>query len=719
MAEVTQTFSESWYRIANQRISLRAGVKVRRQNFRGQRWIVLENPFSNQFFRLRPAAYEFVARLRPDRTVQEVWKECLDRFPDEAPGQEAVIQLLSQLYFSNLLQYDLAADSAKLFERYERTKQRETRARLLSIMFMRFPLLDPDEFLARTMSVVGKLITPIGGLIWLLVVGWALKVVMDHFPELRDQSQGILAPSNLVLLYVGMVIIKTLHEFGHAYFCKKFGGEVHVMGVMLLIFTPVPYMDATSSWGFRSRWKRILVGAAGMIVEVFVAALATFVWANTSPGIVHSLAYNMMFIASVSTVVFNLIPLMRFDGYYILSDLLDIPNLHQRSLLQLRHWIEHYVFAVKKSESPAQGRREAGWLVAFGISSGIYRIVVFGRILLFLADQLLLIGIIMAVICAIAWVLVPTIKLFNYLGSNPRLERNRPRAVAITAGFVAALILLLQVVPFPNHFRAPGVLECRQWVQVINESPGYVDTLLAPPGAPVTQGQPLVQFRNHELDLELAAAQASYAEIQARILQAMKTDSANLKPLTSRLETINKRLQRIESDRANLTVKARQNGVWVAPQMEEAVGRWLARGTALGLIVDPSAFEFVATVVQEDVDSLFNHGIRPNAQVRLFGQAEAVIPAANFRKIPAEHRILPSPALGWAGGGEMAIAPNDPQGQKAAEPFFEVRADVQPAASSALLHGRAGKIRFDLEPEPLLPRWARRFRQLIQKRYQL
>ena len=120
------------------------GVRVRRQNYRGERWIVLENPFSNQFFRLRPAAYEFVARLRPDRTVEEVWQECLDRFPDEAPGQEAVIQLLSQLYFANLLQYDLAADSAQLFERYKKRRQREIRARLLNLMFMRFPLLDPD-----------------------------------------------------------------------------------------------------------------------------------------------------------------------------------------------------------------------------------------------------------------------------------------------------------------------------------------------------------------------------------------------------------------------------------------------------------------------------------------------------------------------------------------------------------------------------------------------
>src|SRR6185503_712975 len=175
MADAPATFSESWYRIARQHIWLRPGVRVRRQNYRGERWIVLENPFSNQFFRIRPAAYEFVARLGPKRTVQQAWQECLDRFPDEAPGQESVIQLLSQLYHANLLHYPDAADSAQLFERYRRRKQREMSARLLNVMFMRFPLLDPDRFLVATLPVVGKLISKFGALLWFLVVGFALK----------------------------------------------------------------------------------------------------------------------------------------------------------------------------------------------------------------------------------------------------------------------------------------------------------------------------------------------------------------------------------------------------------------------------------------------------------------------------------------------------------------------------------------------------------------
>src|SRR3954463_7146444 len=142
MADAPPTFSESWFRVATQRIALRPSVRIRRQNYRGQRWMVLENSLDNNFFRMHPASYEFVARLRPDRTVEEVWRECLNRFPNDAPGQEAVIQLLSQLYFSNLLQYDLATDSAKLFERCEKARQRETRSRWLNLMFSRFPLFD-------------------------------------------------------------------------------------------------------------------------------------------------------------------------------------------------------------------------------------------------------------------------------------------------------------------------------------------------------------------------------------------------------------------------------------------------------------------------------------------------------------------------------------------------------------------------------------------------
>jgi putative peptide zinc metalloprotease protein len=718
MSKAGETFSESWYRIAAQRVSLHPGVRIRRQNFRGERWYVIEHPYNNQFFRIRPAAYAFVARLRPDRTVEEAWKECLERFPDEAPGQAAVIQLLSQLYFANLLQYQGTNDGTQLFERYKQRRQREFNMRLRNIMFIRIPLLDPDRFLVRTLPLIGKLISPLGALLWLITVGWGLKVAADHFPLLLEQGQAVLAPSNLVLLYIGMALVKTLHEFGHAYFCRKFGGEVHVMGIMLMIFTPVPYMDATSSWGFRNRWKRVLVGAAGMIVELFVAALAIFVWANTGPGTLHSLAYNIMFVASVSTIVFNINPLLRFDGYYILSDLVDMPNLAQRSGQQLKYFAERYLFGVKKAENPSEKRQEAVWFTVFGITSGIYRVIVFGGILLLLADRFLIIGIIMATVCAVAWLLVPLSQFVKYLASSPRLERQRPRAIAVTAALATVILLFLNVLPLPSHFRAPGVILARERTQVVNNTAGYVTELLARPGASVQAGQPLMRLQNAELEIERNSLRAREGELQARLLQARKEDIASLKPLMSLLEAVTNRINKLNADEADLTIHAEHPGIWVAPGVEEYIGRWLARGTSLGLLVNPESFEFSATVLQTDVDALFARRI-PGAQIRLYGQAGKAIDVAKWKVLAGGRQVLPTPALGWAAGGEVPVALNDNDGRKATEPFFEVQAEIPDATAAALLHGRTGKIRFDLEPEPVLPRMVRRLWQLLQKRYGL
>lgn len=718
MADAAATFSESWYRIAGQRLSLRPSVRVRRQNFRGERWIILEDPFNNAYFRLQPTAYEFVARLRPDRTVQEVWQECLDRFPDAAPGQEAAIQLLAQLYFANLLQYNLAADTAQLFERYQKRKQRELGSKLTNIMFMRFPLLDPDRFLVSTLPGIGKFISWFGAGLWLIVVGLGVKVVADNWELARHQAEGVLAPGNLVLLYAAMVLIKTLHEFGHAYFCRKFGGEVHAMGIMLMIFTPVPYVDATSAWSFRSRRQRVLVGAAGMIVELFFAAIAAFIWVNTGEGVMHSLAYNAMVVASVSTLVFNLNPLLRFDGYYILSDLLEIPNLTQRANQQLRYFAERGLFGVKKLESPARTRAEAGWLTTFGITSGIYRVIVFAGILLVVADKFLIIGILMAAVCAISWVAVPAWKFINYLASSPQLDRVRPRAMAVSAGLALGLVALLQFVPFPYHFRAPGILRASERSDVINETAGCLTQVFVASSEPVKAGQTLVRLQNRELELQLANTQARHEELQARLLKATSGDIASVKPLQAELAANDQELRKYQADAAALEIRARHDGIWVAPGIETLKGRWILRGNHLGLVVNPKSFEFLATVQQEDGDALFARQL-PGAEVRIQGQVSSVVTVSGIKVIPGEQRVLPSAALGWLAGGEMAVAADDPRGQRAAEPFFEVHASVRAPVEVALLDGRSGKIRFDLPAEPLLPRWTRSLMQLLQKRYQL
>ena len=713
-----RTFSESWHRVADQCIALRSQVRVRRQFFRGELWYVVEDNYNNQFFRLRPAAYEFVSRLHPKRTVDEVWKEVLELFPDDAPGQDEVIQLMAQLYHANLLLYNAPTDSRELFERYKKRRKKEIQSKLLSIMFARIPLWDPDAFLVRTGPLLKPLFGLFGLLLWLGVFGGALKVVVENFDRLQSQTEGVLAPSNIILLYVSMVLIKTLHEMGHAYVCRHYGGEVHIMGVMLLVFTPIPYMDASASWSFRSRWQRLFVASAGMIVEIFVAAIAVFVWANTAPGVVHSLAYNMIFIASISTILFNINPLLRFDGYYMLTDILDMPNLHQNGRKHLTHLTERYAFGCEKSTTPAGGMREATTLTVFGIASGIYRIIVFTGIVFFVADQFLLAGLLMAVVCIISWGIVPIFKLLRYLASSPKLERNRTRAILVCSSVMAVLIGGLYLLPAPAHFRAPGVLEAEQFAQVTSEVAGIIDSVDAQSGSDVAAGDVLLTLRNHELELQLRSLREQGRETELRIRQALALSAADLSALNSRLDAIRKRIAEGEQDMAALVIRAPFAGRWSAPELDDRLGTWIARGSAIGELIDDSSYRFSAVVSQDDAKHLFNEDAIRGATVRLHGQSGSKLATASRRIVPGEQRTLPSAALGWAAGGDVATDFSDQSGRTSAESFYIVESDID-VADIHSRHGLTGKIRFSLPPEPLLQQWIHELRQLLQRRYNL
>ncbi|MEZ5303830.1 MAG: hypothetical protein R3F11_24780 [Verrucomicrobiales bacterium] len=685
MTEAPPMFSESWHHVARERIALRASVQIRRQSFRGERWYVLHDPFSNRFFRLTPGAYRFVCRLGPDRTVEDVWRESLERDPDAAPSQGEVIQLLSQLYQSSLIQSEISPDSARLFERQRKQRAKEIRGRLASILFIRIPLWDPEAFLKKAYPFVRFAFGKAMLLIWLLVVGYGMKIAADNWEAAWDRRQELLAPGNLPLLLATFVVIKLIHEFGHAFACKHYGGEVHTMGVMLLVFSPVPYVDATAAWAFRERYKRVFVGAAGMVVEIFFAAIAAVVWANTGEGTVHAIAYNAMVIASVTTILFNINPLLRFDGYYILSDLTETPNLQMRSGKQLAFLAEKYLFAVPQAESPARSRSEAWFLAIFGVTSWIYRLFIFSAIILFIADRFFGLGFIAAVIAFFGLFILPLGKYANYLATSPRLNRTRPRAVAITAAAAAALAVLLGVVPFPNHFRAPGVLRAIDRQQIAAGASGRVTAIAAGSASQVRRGDLLIQMESPEIEFSLRSADAQMEQVGALESLALVTAPASIKPVAERKKAVAEQIKKLRADRAALAARAEMDGIWVSPRQAEYRGVWVDKGSPLGEVVDPSKFEFAAVVDQDDAGFFFSGdgGGAPlvrGAEIRLPGEAGRTLPVAAFRIVPAQQEALPSAALGWMGGGPIEVAATDSSGVRAAEPFFLVIADVAVAA---------------------------------------
>jgi putative peptide zinc metalloprotease protein len=313
---------------------------------------------------------------------------------------------------------------------------------------------------------------------------------------------------------------------------------------------------------------------------------------------------------------------------------------------------------------------------------------------------------------------VPIFKFIKYLASSPRLSRTRVRAVAVSVCFMAALTALLAIVPFPYRFRAPGVLEAVHYARIINNAPGYLQTVLVASGQTVLAGTPLIELSDRELELEIVAVEAQREESLTMYRKAMLEEKADLEPIRKRLETIEAKLQDLKKQKADLITRARLDGIWVAPEIQDMVGAWLTRGTVIGTIVDPTAFRFSAVVSQDEAAELFGGRVQ-KAEVRLHGQAGRNLETANLLIIPFQQEKLPSAALGWLGGGEVPVAVSDESGLQAAEPFFQIFAVLKSASPATLLHGRSGKLRFTLNSKPLLLQWGHKLRQLLQKRYRI
>jgi len=708
-------FSPSWYRVATLAPRLRSHAQLHRHQYRGQTWYVLQDRSNERFHRFSPAAYAFIGLMDGQRTVQDIWELSSTKLGDDAPTQPEVVQLLSQLHAADVLQCDIPPDIAELLHRHERTQQKKWQRRLMSIFAWQFPLFDPERLLQTFVSLVRPFFGWGGAVLWLCIVIPAVLIGAAHWSDLTANIiDRMTTPQNLVLLWFLFPIIKALHEFGHAFAVKVFGGEVHEMGMMVLVLSPVPYVDASASSAFPSKWQRAFVGAAGMIVELVIASVAMFVWVSAEPGTVRLLAYNTIMIAGISTVMFNANPLLRFDGYYILADLIEIPNLRQRANQYLGYLCERYLFGRAEAQVPHATPGERAWFVGYAATSFIYRIFVVFAILMFLTDKLFVLGMFFAILTAFTWFVLPLGKGLSYLFTSPRIRRVRGRALAVSTGGIAIVLVALCFTPVPFRTRAEGVVWIPDEAIVRAGADGFVERVVGIPGSNVSRGDVLVVCYDSVLTTQVTVLEAQLREIEARIREQIPEHIAKAKMLEEEQHYIEEKLARTREQVQDLVMTAKVDGTLVLPRAEDLPGRFVHRGDVLAHVVDLNTLTVRTIVDQSDID-LIRHSTK-SVQVRLAERLASPIDAGVTRLVPAASDELPSPALGSGGGGQVPMDPKDPKGQKAMRKVFQV--DLQLPVELGLVNvGGRVYVRFDHGWEPLMVQWYRQGRQLFLSRF--
>jgi putative peptide zinc metalloprotease protein len=706
--------SSSWYRVAAVKPCLREHARLHRMRYRGELWYLLQDPVSNQVHRFTPAARFVIAAMDGVRNVQQLWELANRRLGEEAPTQDDIIRLLGQLHAADLLRSDATPDTAEAYERGERQARQVRQRSYMNPMAIRLHLFDPDAMLNRLRPLIDLIWSKWGGLLWLAMVLPALLMLPLHWADLGGNfSDRVMAADNLLMLWLIFPLIKALHEFGHAAATKRGGGEVHDVGVVMLVLIPIPYVEASASTVFKSSWHRAVVGASGMAVELFIAALAFYFWILVEPSALRAVLFNVMVVAGVSTLIFNGNPLLRYDAYYILSDVVQMPNLAARSMRYLGYLIERHAFGITDAHTAEGSKGERLFLALYGVLSSIYRVLVTIAIALFIAGEFFIIGVLLAIWAVATMAIVPLVKSARKVAARARARRHRTRVLGVSGGFVAALFLLLFVVPAPFRTVVEGVAWLPQSALVRAGHEGFVERLVAVPGRPVAAGDLLVEIRNPALDAALAVSQAKVAELEATYWSGMANDRSQAGIARQQLDAERSALATVREQMALLSIRAKAPGIFMVPRPQDMEGRYFNRGDLLAYVIDKPQLVARVVVAQDDADAVRN--ATTAVQLRLVHRPEQVLEGRLQREVPAGAEYLPSLALSTQGGGQLATDPRDTKGARTMERTFQFDVAVTlPAIDPGpVFFGEHIHARFEHPPEPLAHQWYRSVRRLF------
>jgi putative peptide zinc metalloprotease protein len=686
---------------------------VHQVRFRGRIWHVLVNEATGQQHRASQQAYEFIGRCDGRHTVQEIWDDLLERQGDDAPTQDEVVQLLIHLDEQGILAYESTPVVGSLARRRDERLRRKRKAMLNPFAF-RVPLGNPSALLKRVEWIAAPLASIHIVWIWFLLVGVALLAAFTNWPALKAFGLANLGtPHYLILIWISFPFIKALHELAHALLVTKWGGEVREFGFTLFLLIPAPYVDASDAASFRHRSQRVFVSAAGIIAELALASLALLIWLNVQPGLVHDLAFVTMFIASVSTLLFNGNPLLPFDAYYILGDLIDVPNLSSRSKKYWNNILRKLVVGAHGTVPDYVAPGEKKWLFAYFPLSMCYRVLIFGAIIVWVGSKSLLLGVAAATFVAFAFILLPLLRTLKDVFATARSIGGRARSWVAMGGVSAIVFFVTCVIPLPNSTLAYGVVWLPEKAQVRAKTGGFVNEVLVRNGEYVEAGRVLVVLQDPELMVRRDGLENQLRRAVTRRYSAIASDPESVRKLEEEIERLHADVQRENEKIRNLEIRSGVSGRLIMPRQEDIVGTFVRQGSTLGYVFEAEIVSVRAAVPEYDA-ALIREDTKGIA-VRISDRPEQVLAARLVRDLPAATRELPSMALGDRAGGHYVTDPADTDGIRTVEPV--VLFDV--AVTDRYFERAGGRawVKFEHSAMPLASQWYRRARQVFLQRF--
>src|SRR6516225_2421014 len=449
------------------KVRLRPDLVVQPQFYEGMTHYVIKDPLALKYFRFKIEEYFLLQQFDGKQTLQDVKKAFERKYRPQTISIEDLTRFVAQLHEAGIILIDSAEQAKVLIRRRKKNRWRKVWIFLANILFIKIPVIDPERLLTRMYPYFRWIFTPAFVSLSVLSMVLAIGLVVSQWSTFQSKLpdfQSFFNWHTIFYFWISLAVIKIIHEFGHGLTAKHFGGEVHEMGMLFLVLTPALYCDVTDSWLLPNKWKRIWISAAGIYVECFLASIATFVWWNTEQGLLNSLSMATMFICSVNTILFNANPLLRYDGYYVMADWLEIPNLRIKSTQFFAYLFQEKVLGLEVPVQSYLPKSRRALFVTYAIASYIYRWFVTFAILWFLSQvlkpyKLESVSYLLAAGAVVPLVGMPVYQIGKFLRTPGRLRKvKKARAAAYAA---AAIALIAGILAIPTPLRIDGTLVLR------------------------------------------------------------------------------------------------------------------------------------------------------------------------------------------------------------------------------------------------------------------
>lgn len=682
--------------IGSLRPRLRADLRFTFQEFGGERTCVLEDPVASKFHRVGLAEYRLMRLLDGRRTFSEATARAAIDSGFEGLDEGKALSLFRWLVQNRLVDPEGGIPSEVVLE----GKGRRVRAGVrnaFNILFIKVPFGSPDRFFRAVAPPLGWLCGRAVFLLWTLVVLAGLVTVLLNGDRLREGAEGILGPDNWIWLGVVWLVLKLWHEFWHGLVCRHLGGAVREWGALFVLFMPLGYVDASSSLRFPSKWRRIQVAAAGMYGEFFLAAVAAIVWSQTSPGIVNTISLNTMVMGSVVTLFFNLNPLMRFDGYFILSDWLEIPNLGTRANHLLKRVSKKWILGVRDLPPVEWTLRDTAILLVYGILSFLWRILIVVTLSVAATHLFGGGGLILAVIALLFWSVPPLLKLFGYLFVDSGGERVRLRVALSRILLIGLSFYWIGFIPSRTTLSVEAVVEPAAESVLRAEAPGFVERIAVREGSEVREGDLVLELGNPELRLVRDTLAARIERQRARMRLARTSgQTADFEAEAAVLLGLEKQLAERDGWLESLRMEAPRDGEVMRAGLERLEGTYVRTGDELMRIVRRDSLELVLPVRQEDLDYYRDHIGQP---------VEILFPGRGWKTLGELLRIsgraatrIDYPGLAAPSGGRLAVmsdrAGGENGGMRLVQPVYWGAVKINSPRAASLRIGERARVRF-------------------------